>query len=128
MRPFYCMGCSAYLEPDVMKSLPKTTSAVLSAQQMLLTLGLALGLLWLASSCETKSGAIKVPPHLELGQNLVFEGGEPGRAYIVVGYRNELESGTEKTYRGQDYIVFSYINNNHDIKQAVIHQNSIQKK
>ena len=92
----------------------------------LLFFGLAL--LLLGSACESRKTPLKVPPHLELGQRLIIEGGEAGRSYIVVGYREQAESVTEKTYYGQEYIVFTYINDIHDIKQAVIHENSIQKK
>ena len=79
-------------------------------------------------SCEHKAPAIKPPPHLELGQMIIFEGGDPSQTYIVLGYKSEVEAVTEKTYRGQEYVVFMYANNNRDLKQAVIHHNSIIKK
>jgi hypothetical protein len=87
-------------------------------------------LLFLASSCEVKKkeNTVKPEPHIELGQLATFMGCDPDRSYIIIGYRDELESKTEKFYHGQSYIVFLYINDLHDIKQAVIHKNSVIKR
>ncbi|MEM7548716.1 MAG: hypothetical protein AAF363_03530 [Bacteroidota bacterium] len=79
-------------------------------------------------SCEVKDPMLKPEPHLELGQLTTFLGCDPDRSYIIIGYRNQLESSTEKEFRGQEYIVFLYINDAHDIKQGVIHKNSVIKR
>jgi hypothetical protein len=80
-------------------------------------------------SCNQDSGnSIQPEPELELGQLATFLGCDPDRSYIIIGYREELESKTERNYHGQDYIVFLYINDLHDIKQGVIHKNSVIKR
>ena len=79
-------------------------------------------------ACNPKKPIIKPDPHLELGQLASFLGCDPSRSYIIIGYRDQLESLTEKEYRGQDYIVFLYINDQHDIKEAIIHKNSVIKR
>lgn len=82
-------------------------------------------LLW---SCETKDPPRKAEPHLELGQTITFQGSDPDCTYTILGYREEADSPTEKTYRGQHYIVYFYMNSRNDILQSVIHKNSIIKK
>jgi hypothetical protein len=80
------------------------------------------------SACQKQGNTVQPEPEIELGQLASFLGCDPERSYIIIGYRNELESKTESSYHGQEYIVFLYINDNHDIKQAVIHKNSVIKR
>jgi len=77
--------------------------------------------------CEQRK-PLEPEPHIELGQLATFMGCDPSRSYIIIGYRELLEGKTEKVYTGQDYIVFLYINDLHDIKQGVIHKNSVIKR
>ncbi len=81
----------------------------------------------LLTACESRK-PLEPEPHLELGQLATFMGCDPTRSYIIIGYREFLEGKTEKQYTGQDYIVFLYINDLHDIKQGVIHKNSVIKR
>ena len=67
-------------------------------------------------------------PHLELGQRMIFVGAEPEKAYVIVGYRSQLEDKTDKEWKGQEYVVFVYINDQGDVKEAVIHRNAILKR
>lgn len=122
--------CLTFISFIRMQHRPLTSSTQTSRQLRPGTLAVlfSLALLLLSSSCESGKVPLKVPPHLELGQQLIIEGGEPGKSYTVIGYREQAGSVTEKTYYGQEYIVFTYINDIHDIKQAVIHENSIKKK
>ena len=79
-------------------------------------------------TCQIKQeNTVPPEPEIELGQLATFLGADPDRSYIIIGYREELESKTERHYHGQEYIVFLYINDVHDIKQAVIHKNSVIK-
>ena len=70
----------------------------------------------------------KPEPHLELGQEITFVGAVPGKDYVVVGYRSELEGKTQHNWNNQPYIVFTYINKNDDVKVGAIHRNAILKK
>ena len=67
-------------------------------------------------------------PHLELGQRMTFVGAAPEKAYVIVGYRSQLEDKTEKRWREQEYIVFIYINDQGDVKEAAVHRNAILKR
>jgi len=80
------------------------------------------------AACQTKGDSVRPEPEIELGQLATFLGADPDRSYIIIGYREELESKTERHYHGQEYIVFLYINDLHDIKQGVIHKNSVIKR
>ncbi len=66
-------------------------------------------------------------PHLELGQMITFQGANPDKTYIVLGYREEAESTITRFYRDQDYVVFIYVDGNDEVKQATIHKNAILK-
>lgn len=78
-------------------------------------------------ACEGQS--TKAPePHLELGQRISFVGGEPEKTYVIAGYRHYLEDKTEKNWQDQAYIVFSYTNNQGDIKIGAVHRNAILKR
>lgn len=80
--------------------------------------------IWSCNGGEEKSP----DPHLELGQRIFFVGGPPEKTYVVIGYRQLLEDKTDKNWNDHDYIVFSYANDQGDIKEAVIHRNAILKK
>jgi len=80
------------------------------------------------AACNPRNENNHPEPTLELGQLATFHGCDPVRSYIIIGYRHYLESKTDKYWDEQDYIVFLYINDHHDIKQAVIHKNSVLKK
>jgi hypothetical protein len=67
-------------------------------------------------------------PHMELGQKISFVGGNPQTDYVIIGYRDQLESKTESLWNNQSYLVFIYLNDNDEVKQAVIHRNAILKK
>ena len=67
-------------------------------------------------------------PHPEPGEPITFVGGEPEKTYVVLGYRNLPEDKTDKKWKNQDYIVFSYTNDQGDIKVAVIHRNALMEK
>lgn len=67
-------------------------------------------------------------PHPELGELITFVGGEPEKTYVVPGYRNLPENKTDKKWENHDYIVFSYTNNQGDIKVAVTHRNTLREK
>lgn len=67
-------------------------------------------------------------PHLELGQKISFVGGKQEVDYVVIGYRDQLESNTEDIWNNQNYLVFVYLNNNDEVKQGIIHRNAILKK
>ena len=79
-------------------------------------------------ACNPKADVNHPEPTLELGQLATFHGCDPERSYIIIGYRHYLESKTDKYWDDHDYIVFLYINDAHDIKQAVIHKNSVLKR
>ena len=85
-----------------------------------------LAVLFLA--CEPKGERPHPEPTLELGQLANFHGADPDRSYIIIGYRHYLESKTDKYWDNHDYVVFLYINDSHDIKQGVIHKNSVLKR
>ncbi len=83
-----------------------------------------LGNLWACQGQEAR-----VPePHLELGQRIFFVGGQPEQTYVVAGYRHYLEDKTEKDWQDQEYIVFTYINQQGDVKEATVHRNAILKR
>ena len=67
-------------------------------------------------------------PHPELGAPITFVGGEHEKTYVVLGYRNLLEDKTDKKWKNHDYIVFSYTNDQGDIKVAAIHRNALTEK
>lgn len=71
---------------------------------------------------------VKQGPHPELGESITFLGGQPGKTYVVLGYRNLPEDKTDKKWINQDYIVFSYTNDQGDIKVAAIHRNALTEK
>jgi hypothetical protein len=79
-------------------------------------------------SCKPHGDYEHPEPTLELGQLANFHGADPNRSYIIIGYRHYLESKTDKYWDDHAYIVFLYINDSHDIKQAVIHRNSVLKQ
>ncbi|MGB3182667.1 MAG: hypothetical protein WBB45_14850 [Cyclobacteriaceae bacterium] len=81
----------------------------------------------LFAACEPVNKA-PIEPHLELGQRITFSGADTKAAYVVLGYKSELDGGIEKVWKNQDYIVFLYTNDHGDIKQATIHQNAILKE
>ncbi|MCC5920333.1 MAG: hypothetical protein LAT68_13880 [Cyclobacteriaceae bacterium] len=66
-------------------------------------------------------------PHLELGQTVIFTGSDPLVTYVIVGYRHQLESATQKEWEKQDYVVFLYRNDNRDLKTAAVHRNAVLK-
>ena len=67
-------------------------------------------------------------PHLVLGQKILFNGSDPDKTYVIIGYRHKLEGTTDKIWNNHDYIVFLYINDTNDVKEAVIHKNAIIKQ
>lgn len=67
-------------------------------------------------------------PHLELGQRISFVGGNGETEYVLIGYRDQLESKTEDLWNDQNYLVFVYLNNDDELKQGIIHRNAILKK
>ena len=67
-------------------------------------------------------------PHLELGQRISFVGGDPEADYVVIGYRNLLESKTDAKWNNQNYIVFIYVDKNDQVQQATVHKNAILKR
>lgn len=80
--------------------------------------------LWACEGENTKNPE----PHLELGQRISFVGGEPEKTYVITGYRHYLEDKTDKSWQDQAYIVFSYTNDQGDIKVATVHRNAILKR
>lgn len=85
------------------------------------------GLFLSLGACENSQS--KMPePHLELGQRISFVGGDPDKTYVVIGYRQLLEDKTEKNWNDPAYIVISYINNQGDMKEGVVHRNAVQKR
>jgi hypothetical protein len=104
--------------------LRKRRMAYICDMKTLLTICLA-GLLF--SACDPVRKA-PVEPHLELGQRIIFSGANSDRAYIVLGYKSELDGDIEKSWQNQDYIVFLYTNDHGDLKRATIHQNAILKE
>jgi hypothetical protein len=84
-------------------------------------------ILSVSTACSTNSGQ-RPEPHLELGQRLSFVGGDSRREYVIVGYRQQLEDKTEKDWDEHDYIVVVYSDKSGELKQGVIHRNSILKK
>jgi hypothetical protein len=67
-------------------------------------------------------------PHLELGQEISFPGSSPDKSYLIIGYRRNYDGPVEKEWNNQDYVVFIYINDNNDVKQATIHKISVIKR
>jgi hypothetical protein len=67
-------------------------------------------------------------PHLELGQEISFPGSSPDKSYLIIGYKRNYEGPVEKEWNNQDYVVFIYINDNNDVKQATIHKISVLKR
>jgi hypothetical protein len=80
------------------------------------------------SSCQTQNKVSAPEPHLELGQRISFQGSNPEKSYIIIGYRKDLNSKVDKDWANQEYIVFVYINDHNDVKEATIHKNSITKQ
>ena len=94
---------------------------------------LVIPLFIIVSACENHSAqAQKAPmvpdPSMELGQLASFHGFDPDRSFVIVGYRDELESETSKVWNDQAYLVFLYTNDEQEINEAVIHRNSLLKK
>jgi len=79
------------------------------------------------SSCDKKE-AQRPEPHLELGQDMQFIGSDAARTYVITGYRRTYQGPVDKDWNNQDYIVFVYINNLNDVKDATIHRNSVLKQ
>jgi len=77
-------------------------------------------------SCQSK--VLRSEPHLELGQKITFVGGISDTDYVLIGYRDQLESNTEDTWNEQNYVVFVYLNKDEELKQGIIHRNAILKK
>ena len=77
--------------------------------------------------CKNKSQSLP-EPHMELGQRINFVGAETEKIYVVIGYRHLLEDKTEKEWKDHDYIVFSYANDQGEIKVAATHRNAILNK
>lgn len=67
-------------------------------------------------------------PLPEPGRQITFLGAEPEKTYVVIGYRNLPEDKTDKVWNNHDYIVFSYTNDQGDIKEAVVHRNALYKE
>ncbi|BDC98564.1 hypothetical protein [Persicobacter psychrovividus] len=69
-----------------------------------------------------------VDPHLILGQSIHFLGSTQGKAYIVIGYRDEYDSEVDKQWKDQDYVVFLYTTELGEFKTSTIHRNAVVKK
>lgn len=67
-------------------------------------------------------------PHLEMGQEISFPGSSPDKSYIIIGYKKNYEGPVEKDWGNQEYIVFIYVNDLNDVKEATIHKNSLLKR
>lgn len=79
-------------------------------------------------SCEAKKNVKGPEPHLELGQKVIFMGGNLESDYVIVGYKSDYDGRIEKQWKDQDYIVFVYTNAQNDIKEGTVHVNSVIKK
>ncbi|HYG37800.1 MAG TPA: hypothetical protein VD908_04240 [Cytophagales bacterium] len=79
------------------------------------------------SGCKEKK-ELHPEPHLEMGQEISFPGCAPNKSYIIIGYKKNYEGPVEKDWNNQDYVVFIYINELNDVKEATIHKNSLLKK
>lgn len=82
----------------------------------------------LLAGCNSTSQQAQPDPHLELGQRIVFVGGNAEKTYIVAGYRQQYEDKTEADWRKHQYIVFTYFNDQGDFQQGVVHRNAILKQ
>lgn len=85
-------------------------------------------LLMIGFSCSSSPEGGQPEPHLELGQRISFVGADPGKTYIVAGYREQFEDKTDKVWNKQAYIVFTYFNDQDDFMQGVVHKNAILKQ
>lgn len=79
-------------------------------------------------SCEPAKTYSAPDPHLELGQKVIFVGGDLDNDYVIVGYKEDFDGKIEKLWRDQDYIVFVYTNAQSDIKEGTVHVNSVIKR
>lgn len=79
-------------------------------------------------SCEPAKNYSGPEPHLELGQKVIFVGGNLDNDYVIVGYKENFDGRIEKHWRDQDYIVFVYTNAQNDIKEGTVHVNSVIKR
>lgn len=79
-------------------------------------------------SCEPTKTYSGPEPHLELGQKVIFVGGNLENDYVIVGYKENFDGRIEKRWRDQDYIVFVYTNAQNDIKEGTVHVNSVIKR
>ncbi|EMR04387.1 hypothetical protein [Cesiribacter andamanensis] len=84
--------------------------------------------LLLVAACNSSTQEQQPEPHLELGQRIVFVGGNPDKTYIVAGYRQEFEDKTDTNWSKHQYIVFTYFNDQGDFQQGVVHRNAILKQ
>jgi len=87
-----------------------------------------LAISFLLMACEAKQNLKGPEPHLELGQKVIFMGGNMDSDYVIVGYKSDYDGEIEKIWRDQDYIVFIYANTQNDIKEGTVHVNSVIKK
>lgn len=79
-------------------------------------------------SCEPKKNVSSPEPHLELGQKVIFMGGNAESDYVIVGYKSDYDGKIEKQWKDQDYIVFVYTNAQNDIREGTVHVNSVIKR
>lgn len=79
-------------------------------------------------SCEPAKKHAGPEPHLELGQKVIFVGGNLDNDYVIVGYKKDFDGRIEKEWKDQDYIVFVYTNAQNDIKEGTVHVNSVIKR
>lgn len=89
---------------------------------------LSIFLIYILFLFSCNSQIARPEPHLELGQKISFVGGTSETDYVIIGYREQLESKTEDTWKDQNYLVFVYLDKNEELKQGVIHRNAILKK
>lgn len=90
---------------------------------------LVLMLAGMAVACDPVSGGEEdfAPAHLVLGQRLKFLGSSPETTYLIVGYRDTYEGTIDNTWKNQEYIVFTYINDLNNVGTGTIHLNSVIK-
>lgn len=79
-------------------------------------------------SCQPQKEYDGPEPHLQLGQKVIFMGGNPESDYVIVGYKKDYDGRIEKEWKDQDYIVFIYTNAQNDIKEGTVHVNSVIKR